>query len=161
MTDPKEVAPSDSNSSCPINREQMIDWFTRDGEICPNVLSLMEHSPSPNYPHLWNRILDLGVSSKFHRNCWLTRSGRVWGCNWAAHEFLLSLMGLKTSHVEDAGWVRISSNCGHVHNVQILVRPSFKQRRFLRDNNLLHHLDHKVFEPLAALPPATHTGKYE
>lgn len=142
MQDPKEVALTDRNSGCPRTRQQIIDWFTRDNDPfnIKNIISLMDHGNFDTYPNLWNKLLDYNLCGHLALNGWVTRSGRPWPCEFAGHEILVKLMGLETSTVEDAGWIRISGASLKYLTVRSTKRPSLQQARFLRNKGFTNSL---------------------
>lgn len=152
ITDPKEVELTDSNSSCPRTKQALIDWFTGEGEKpSPELLTIIEHGDYEDYPTLWNQILDRSMSSDFHNNAWVARSGRVWTCGWANHERMLGIMGLRTSEIERAGWMRVSG-MSYPTSIQILKQPSPQQLHFIKKHGLKTIADRQIRIGLPPLP---------
>ncbi len=75
------------------------------GDVSENISRTM--APL-SIEELHRDIMGHNFCQEFRGNGWLTRAGTLWGCNWAAHEFLLRAMGLDIHNAEAAGWVRIS-----------------------------------------------------
>jgi len=108
MDDPKEAKLTDSNSDCPRTRDAFIEWFTTDGEIDAGILKLLDDAEYPDYPHLWNKILELGFSTQPSTNMWITRAGYCYSVRYACHARFAEFIGFKESQLEEAGWIKLS-----------------------------------------------------
>jgi hypothetical protein len=67
--------------------------------------------------HLWDQILGRTCGSWCTTNpryFWLTPRGYVYGCGYADHERMLSVMGIQVRDAELAGWCRVSDYAKHV-----------------------------------------------
>lgn len=117
-------------------KEDIIEWFTRDGKPLLNgLLNVIEHGNYKSYSWLWNKILDHGYLGAGN-NCWISRKGIVWYCSFGRHEFLLDIMGIEHTEPENAGWVRISDGGSDLD----LIRVQGKFRPTKRQWDVINHI---------------------
>lgn len=76
----------------------------------------------------YNRIQQYGLMYLRARTGWVDRSGKLWGCGYAAHEKLLYWLGLEAREVEAMGWARVGP-----HTTQHMFRLSREQRKAIRE----------------------------
>lgn len=138
-------------------KADLINWFDERWDRA-QVELLVNHGVYSSLGRIWNAILDKGwLSATYNGNAWVTRTGKVWCCNWGTHEFLLGRMGVEAQDVEDFGWVRISTFNGYTR-VQIRARPSAAQMRFLKREGLTGLLPlRRLLEPP---PPVAGKAKF-
>lgn len=124
------------------------DWYRAEFEFADleRLLQIMVASPQPStgisgdrqFRFSFEQALSYTLKHDFFckqtRSGWITRRGKILACGYAAHERLLSWLGLEASDVEDAGWVRFKNpTFAPGPNWQATRRPTQKQIRALRE----------------------------
>jgi hypothetical protein len=146
MIDPKEVALTDRNSSCPRTKKTITKWFKGNNA----ALAIIEYGDYEFYPDIWNNLINYNVTDIFRFNAWITRTGKVYATGFAQHDCLLRIMGLEAVQVEDAGWLRITGQPSSQPNLRAYIRrrTTLKQRRFLKDKPFIKLFESGEQEPI-------------
>lgn len=121
-------------SSVPQTIDEAVVWFERTHDPVMLRSLLVTMTTKPDYiskkcmsvPQAWNRIHDMGYLYNDPLYGWIDRAGKVYSCNYAAHDTLLYWLETTPQEVEQAGWVRFTRT-----GFQCLFRVSKQQKQAL------------------------------
>lgn len=105
----------DPSASVPQTIDAVVEWFgdSHDEADLRRLLTIMtsrtDRWGDPITPdRAWSLIVDHSLLYLDHHMGWVTREGKMLGCDWAYHEKLIDHMGLEAWQVEAAGWARVA-----------------------------------------------------